>query len=369
VYAQRLGTTVDSEEALAELGLEAPTSKEAIRRAYLRSVRRHSPERDPGGFKRVRDAYDLLRDAPWLWGETLEAGSPSATPLPGPLARSSPIADRTEAMPEMAPQAGAAEEELPGALLAVRNDEPTSLVPWRDIEEILRLLEDGKLAEARRLNQSLDRHITELGIGPREIGAHGIARWTLVEELLALEGVASEQLIQELAAGVRSGDFEEADRLRQKGGWRLRRAFAAKAPRLNQALVAPAGVPRFRQGFTRWSWIWVGWVALHVCRACFGSFFATEQPPRPAQVTATANGANGPRTAKGPAQESLVAAARAIDEAVQYSDCNTVREHWPSYERGVREAGFAWSRDNYAGRRKRALDVCAELTDELVEVP
>ena len=59
---------MDAAGALSELGLEAPTSAEQVRRAYLKAVRIHSPERDPEGFRRVRDAYELLKDAPWLWG-------------------------------------------------------------------------------------------------------------------------------------------------------------------------------------------------------------------------------------------------------------------------------------------------------------
>ena len=55
--------------ALSELGLTVPTSADAIRRAYLRRVRAHPPERDPERFRKIRDAYELLKDAPWLWVE------------------------------------------------------------------------------------------------------------------------------------------------------------------------------------------------------------------------------------------------------------------------------------------------------------
>jgi len=45
-----------------ELGQDA--SPESVKRAYLRQVKRHRPERDPEGFQRVRAAYDRLRDSP-----------------------------------------------------------------------------------------------------------------------------------------------------------------------------------------------------------------------------------------------------------------------------------------------------------------
>ena len=48
-------------EAFATLGLGEHTAvtQDAIRRAYLRQVRAHPPERDPEGFRRVREAYEI----------------------------------------------------------------------------------------------------------------------------------------------------------------------------------------------------------------------------------------------------------------------------------------------------------------------
>jgi hypothetical protein len=41
-------------------------ARDELRRAYLRAVKAHSPERDPEGFQRVRAAYELLCARPWL---------------------------------------------------------------------------------------------------------------------------------------------------------------------------------------------------------------------------------------------------------------------------------------------------------------
>lgn len=43
------------------LGVEPDATGAEIRRAYLEKVREHPPERDPEGFKRVREAYEHLR--------------------------------------------------------------------------------------------------------------------------------------------------------------------------------------------------------------------------------------------------------------------------------------------------------------------
>jgi curved DNA-binding protein CbpA len=44
------------------LGLERGATREALRQAYFNLVRAHPPEREPEVFKRVRAAYEKLRD-------------------------------------------------------------------------------------------------------------------------------------------------------------------------------------------------------------------------------------------------------------------------------------------------------------------
>jgi hypothetical protein len=48
-------------DPLAVLGVAPDADDSVIRRAYLRLVRDHSPERDPEGFRRVRAAYEAVR--------------------------------------------------------------------------------------------------------------------------------------------------------------------------------------------------------------------------------------------------------------------------------------------------------------------
>ena len=46
-------------EAQDLLGVDPRDDADKVRRAYLRKVKKHKPERDPEGFQRVREAYDL----------------------------------------------------------------------------------------------------------------------------------------------------------------------------------------------------------------------------------------------------------------------------------------------------------------------
>jgi curved DNA-binding protein CbpA len=47
----------------AVLGLEETADDEAVRAAYLEAVRKSPPDRDPEGFRRIREAYEVLRDS------------------------------------------------------------------------------------------------------------------------------------------------------------------------------------------------------------------------------------------------------------------------------------------------------------------
>jgi hypothetical protein len=79
------------EEAAATLTLdpEGPFQAATIRAAYLAAVRRHRPETDPEGFKRVREAYELLL----TYGSLAEPSSPVAHLAPTPPGPAAPGRD------------------------------------------------------------------------------------------------------------------------------------------------------------------------------------------------------------------------------------------------------------------------------------
>jgi curved DNA-binding protein CbpA len=51
-----------TEDPRQVLGIDAEAGEEEIRAAYLRKVKEYPPDRSPGEFERVRDAYEILRD-------------------------------------------------------------------------------------------------------------------------------------------------------------------------------------------------------------------------------------------------------------------------------------------------------------------
>src|SRR5262249_47568615 len=55
------GTILTLDDALELLGVEGESDLATLRRAYLRAVRAHPPQRDPEGFQLVREAWELLQ--------------------------------------------------------------------------------------------------------------------------------------------------------------------------------------------------------------------------------------------------------------------------------------------------------------------
>lgn len=82
-----------AEDPFAVLGLPPAVDDAAVRAAYRAVLRAHPPERDPEGFKRIRVAYEALRDAacrvraavllhPWL--DDVDVPSPEELSAPRP---------------------------------------------------------------------------------------------------------------------------------------------------------------------------------------------------------------------------------------------------------------------------------------------
>lgn len=72
-------TAAPAGDPYAVLGIARTAAAEEVRRAYFALVREHPPEREPDTFKRIRAAYERLRDPeqrletdmllPWPWSD------------------------------------------------------------------------------------------------------------------------------------------------------------------------------------------------------------------------------------------------------------------------------------------------------------
>lgn len=77
------------DDALQVLGIDGTASRKAARRAYLKLVKVHKPDRDPEGFQRVRAAFELIdQQIEWrqAWDLSAEdaAGADDDSPLADP---------------------------------------------------------------------------------------------------------------------------------------------------------------------------------------------------------------------------------------------------------------------------------------------
>ena len=64
------------------LGLDSTASQSDIKKAYFRLIRQHSPENDPEGFRKIREAYEYLKKA------LAQDEGPSFPPFKEPIAKS-----------------------------------------------------------------------------------------------------------------------------------------------------------------------------------------------------------------------------------------------------------------------------------------
>lgn len=141
------------EEALRELEIGPESSADEIRRAYLRKLKTRKPEVDPEGFRRLREAYDLLdENAGFL---PMRGTAPPAEPAqepPPPLRplEPSPVVDIQRKLA----QVDHPEERLAVLRRAVREHPRVETLRWW----LLRELENcGLKDEALELLLSSDR--------------------------------------------------------------------------------------------------------------------------------------------------------------------------------------------------------------------
>jgi hypothetical protein len=115
-----MSLTTPFAEARSALGLDpAEQDPAVIKRAYRRAVAEHPPDMDPDAFRRIRDAYELLRD-PWARAQDVLFRPLPQVPPPGPPAE-----------PPPAPRGATAVALLRLAVMRADPDTWTAAVPAR----------------------------------------------------------------------------------------------------------------------------------------------------------------------------------------------------------------------------------------------
>jgi hypothetical protein len=210
-------------EALRELGIEAGATPEAIRRAYLRGVKTRKPETDPEGFRRLREAYELLTRAD---GPDFEE-EPAAPPEPRVRRRISiplepfPARERPDFRSPLdllaeAEELAARDQPAAAAACALRAAAAAERGPAdpdfnrRVIGLILRLLAAGALAAADSLYDEIEDLFERAGGEATLIDHATAARWGLLNEIMRLSAGFPQGMRAALALAAEAEDLDAA---------------------------------------------------------------------------------------------------------------------------------------------------------------
>jgi hypothetical protein len=251
-----------------ELGVEPGAEPDTIRRAYLRKVKVHKPEVDPDGFKRVREAFEVLGrwaafQAHLRRQQTESAPEPGAAPPapapePPPSSEASPAPLPAAAAISTAPSSASKWAEVAELLTAKRHDEARALMvrlfsgeealgPAPHPEQLLFVLLELQAASPGEAGREalkayaawLDRTQQELALSQQG------PRWLFTRELMRLPNTFPPELEALIAVGVLSGDFDKLfERLRAYTRESPARAdgaimsLADRAPTLHQ-IISP----------------------------------------------------------------------------------------------------------------------------------
>jgi hypothetical protein len=244
-----IGVTL--EEAFAELGTERGATPDEVRRAYLRLVKKRKPESDPDGFRRLREAYELLRHigqaGAGVWVRT-GAGAVIRVPAPEtrppsrpPQAEAAPAPDpvpvEVDATPNLVAQSVRlvaqdklveAAETLMRLYDAARVDTTIATPhPGLTVDLLLRLHERDAVETAAALQDGFKRWLDTTGDEVHLVREALAARWAVCVELSRLPRTLSPEVRAVMARTALTGNFDAA--LRQLHDLRATNAFKARA--------------------------------------------------------------------------------------------------------------------------------------------
>lgn len=222
-------------EARRELGIEDGATPDMIRRAYLRGVKTRKPETDPEGFRRLREAYELLTrvDGPELWKERGKEGGeegaaeaeeePAAPPKlrvniplePFPAREKADDRDPVELLAEAEALAArhepaAAAAAALRALAAAERGLADQDFNRRAIGLILRLLAAGALTEADAVYDEIEDLFARAGGEATLLDYATAVRWSLLNEIVRLSADFPPGMRAALALAAEAEDLDAA---------------------------------------------------------------------------------------------------------------------------------------------------------------
>ncbi|MBX3127628.1 MAG: J domain-containing protein [Polyangiaceae bacterium] len=193
---------MEFEDALTLLGVDPTVDDVALRRAYLRAVRRHPPERDAEGFRSVREAYEQLqREMPYrrCSHDAADASDTDAAASPPQSQSQSPPQSQSQSPPQSQSQSPP-QSQSQSPPQSQSQSPPQSQSPTPTPEERAQL--DASAALSERL-ESLEPGSEESIAACREAIAESPReaelRWSLIEQLEYAERHAEAEAEQERA--------------------------------------------------------------------------------------------------------------------------------------------------------------------------